>query len=144
MSIKVVIATPSGDTVMVDYAFSLAQLVVETSQVCQVVLCNPKSSLVQKGRYQAVKQAQELGADYLFFLDSDQTVPSATVLRLLSHKKDIVGATYSRRSLPFEPVTPIDLLNPVDGLAKVSELPAGCIFHKTKARRKVPPKDGGS
>lgn len=127
---SIMIATPSGDTVMADFAFSLAGLVVETSRACRVALCNPRSALVQKGRYSAVEQAKEVKADYIFFLDSDMVVPRVTILGLLARQKDIIGATYSRRRPPIEPITSLKDLKDEQGVAVVNELPTGCLLIK--------------
>ena len=106
MSKKVVIGVPSGDTVFADFAMSLSRMIAYTTKNCpdiEVMIENPKSSIVTKGRYLCAKRAIEVGADWLLFLDSDMAFPEDILERLLSHKKDIVGCNYVTRTLPMKP-----------------------------------------
>jgi hypothetical protein len=53
-------------------------------------------------RNDLVKQAIVDECDYLIMLDTDQIYPVDTITKLLSHKKEIVGARVHRRYPPFE------------------------------------------
>lgn len=100
---RISIIVPSGDMVHADFAMSLTRMVVTTmSTGAEIMIVNPKSSLVQKGRWQGVKEALEQGADKIMFIDSDQTFPANALLRLLSHDLDIVGASYRLRQEKIE------------------------------------------
>jgi len=57
------------------------------------MIINPKSSLVQKGRWSGVSEALAQGVDKILFIDSDQTFPANALIRLLSHNKKFVSAT---------------------------------------------------
>lgn len=96
---RIAIIVPSPDMVHTDFAMSLTNMVTYTSmqQRYQLGIINPRSSLVQKGRWDGVRQALELGADKILFIDSDQTFPPDALVRLLHRDKDIVGATYRLR-----------------------------------------------
>lgn len=56
------------------------------------------------GRNSCVKQAIEMGAEWLLFLDDDQVFGPALLERLLAHDKPIVGALYLQRAAPFAPI----------------------------------------
>jgi GT2 family glycosyltransferase len=69
---------------------------------------------------------------WLCFLDSDMTPPPATVVRLVSHNKDIVGATCFSRSGEY-----LDTYNDLsgeqaetndDGLREVASVGFGCVL----------------
>ena len=97
---QVAIVIPSGDMVHTDFAMSLVSLVSYTTVMTEdisVALINPRSSMVQKGRYKGVRQAIDMGADKIMFIDSDQTFPADGLVRLLNHDKPVVGASYRKR-----------------------------------------------
>lgn len=142
---KVAICIPSGDMVHADFAMALAAL----TNVCasdkdnpvEIALLNVKASLVVYGRSDLVHEAQKLGVDYLFFIDSDIVVHPYALRHLLDRDVDIVGATYIARKEPHRL-----LGNGLDGrplgesvagstvggkdLFEVSGLPAGCLLVK--------------
>jgi hypothetical protein len=102
---KIAIVIPSGAMVHADFAMSLVTLVSYTNSVSRhysIALINPKSSLVQKGRWDGVCQALNLGVDKILFIDSDQTFPPQALIQLLKHKEYIVGATCRLRQEEVE------------------------------------------
>lgn len=52
-------------------------------------------------RNTACQAALEMGADYVFFLDSDVIPPHDVIWRLLKHKAPIVSGLYNRRMPPW-------------------------------------------
>lgn len=91
---KIAIVIPSGDMVHTDFAMCLTRLVAASMGTgIQPVIINPKSSLVQKGRWFGVTEALSHDADKVLFIDSDQTFPANALIRLLSHNKKFVSAT---------------------------------------------------
>ncbi|HUV52323.1 MAG TPA: hypothetical protein VMW64_04525 [Dehalococcoidia bacterium] len=54
-------------------------------------------------RNYAVKQLLEQGFSWLFFLDSDITLPPNAVMRLLETKLPLIGCYYTHRFPPYEP-----------------------------------------
>ena len=56
-----------------------------------------ESSSVAKNREWLSNEAEKIGADWLLWLDSDQTFPADTLLRLLAHGLPLVGANYPQR-----------------------------------------------
>lgn len=154
---KVAICIPSGDTVMADFAMSLASLVHhcgpikqhgETLEAIDVVIINVKDSLVVNGRNKLAEEALKLDVDYLFFADSDIVLHPMAIRHLLAHEKDIVGATYVQRNPPHlllgksvdgrplaqslqdEPIKPAELM-------EVRGLPFGCVLVKAEVFRKT-------
>ncbi|MDR3526884.1 MAG: hypothetical protein P4L57_06355 [Rhizomicrobium sp.] len=127
---KIAVCYPSGDMVHADFALALAGLCLSVHPI-ETTVVNTKSSIVAEARNIAVQRAQEAGADYLLFLDSDMVFPQTVLHRLLIHQKDIVGAVYTKR------VAPYDLLGTMlagaeppgaDGLVEMLRLPTGCLL----------------
>lgn len=92
---KISIIVPSGDMLHADFAFCLANLVRYTSH--ELMLVNPKSSLVQKGRYDGVQEALQRNPDAILFIDSDQTFQPFALDSLIKHRLPIVGASCRQR-----------------------------------------------
>lgn len=93
---KVAIVIPSHDTVSTDFALCLVNLVSGRAGK-PIAIINSRSSLIQKGRWQGVKDALSINPDKILFIDSDQTFPADALDRLLAHKKKIVCATSKLR-----------------------------------------------
>lgn len=72
--------------------------------------------------------------DYTLWLDTDMRFPPGTAQGLISHDKDIVGATYRRRSPPYEmlgrPKTGSNGLAEVGKLYPADMLPTGLLMVK--------------
>lgn len=129
---SVSIAFPSGDMVHADFTVSLAAL-CHGSGAMDIHILNTKSSIVAIARNNAVAMAQDAKSDYLFFVDSDMVFPATTLLRLLIHQKDVVGATYMKRVSPFSVLGTALNPQPDDlppGLLEMSRVPTGCLLIK--------------
>jgi hypothetical protein len=91
-----------------------------------------------KGRnmcMEAVAELEEQGhtVDWLFWLDTDMIVPERTIQVLTGYNKDIVGATYVRRSAPYDLMGHIPLgkdgkPQDVHGLVEADRLPTGVLL----------------
>ncbi len=129
---RVAIAVPSGDMVHADFTVSLAALCHGCASL-DIHILNTKSSIVAIARNNAVAMAQDAQVDYLWFVDSDMVFPPTTLLRLLIHQKDVVGATYVKRVAPH-PVLGTALNpqpdTPPPGLLEMSRIPTGCLLIK--------------
>src|ERR1700761_1192092 len=127
---RIAIAVPSGDMVHADFAMAYAQLCV-ASAALPLQLITAKSSIVAQARNTGVRHAQECGAGYLLFLDSDMVFPPNALLRLLLHQKDIVGATYTKRVAPYD-VLGSKLAEhpaaPSGDLLEMHRIPTGCLL----------------
>jgi len=127
---RVAIAVPSGDMVHADFAMAYAQLCM-ASAALQLQLITVKSSIVAQARNNGVELARNCGADFLFFLDSDMLFPPTALFRLLLHRKDIVGATYTKRVAPFEILGTKLAEQPAvlsGDLLEMQRIPTGCLL----------------
>lgn len=128
----VAIGCPSGDMVHKCFAMSLASLTATCAKAgIQVILTDARSSIVTHARCNCVTDALDRQVDYLLFLDSDMTFPRDTVMRLLAHKKHIVGGTYRKRGPPYEVMGLGMTDGPVEaksGLLEMRRLPTGCMM----------------
>lgn len=97
---NIAIIMPSGDMVHTDFAMSLNLLTTHSAMTTNhnIAMINPRCSLVQKGRWQGVKDAMNYNFDKVLFIDSDQTFPAYALQRLLSHSKKIVCTTSHLRN----------------------------------------------
>ena len=87
------------------FAFSLTQL-IKTSENAgiETFLFFNSGSVLLNQREKLVISSMEVESEYILWLDSDMTFPSTTLLRLLSHDKEIVVCNYKKRSNPQTPV----------------------------------------
>jgi hypothetical protein len=127
---KVAVCFPSGDMVHADFALALAGLCNSTPPI-ETPIVNNKSSIVAAARNDAVRRAQEMGCDFMLFLDSDMVFPRTTLHRLLIHRKDIVGAIYAKRVPPYALLgTALEAKPTCDeqGLTEMKRVPTGCLL----------------
>lgn len=127
---SVAIAVPSGDMVHADFARAYAELCMASAKL-PLHLITVKSSIVAQARNNGVELAKRCGADFLLFLDSDMLFPPTALFRLLLHRKDIVGATYTKRVAPFEILGTAlaeQPLNPSGDLLEMRRIPTGCLL----------------
>ncbi|HEV2676825.1 MAG TPA: hypothetical protein VGV37_20025 [Aliidongia sp.] len=138
--VRIAVAVPSADMVHADFAMSLARMCVAT-QGLQINVINNKSSIVAIARNNGVRLAQEFGAHYMLFLDSDMMFPDSTLWRLLMHRQDIVGATYSKRVPPYPTlgtVLPGEVAQMPSGLIEMARIPTGCLLIRMSVFDKLP------
>lgn len=134
----IAIGLPSGDMVHKNHALSLAAMAF--SYGMKLTLLDSRSSIITNARNECVKQAQLNNADYLFFIDSDVCFPNHALVRLLSHKLDIVGATYHRRVPPFDVLGRTLTEGPTEvktGLLEMAGLPTGLLLIKMSVFEKI-------
>lgn len=123
--LRIAICIPTHGTVPADFAFSLAGLLVYTTQtlvlngMANFGLLIRKDTYVHTGREQLAVEAVNEGFDYILWLDSDMTFPQDLLIRLLMHEVPIVGVNYSTRSKPVQPVAikRLNVEHPGDGAA---------------------------
>lgn len=99
---KTLIAVPCMDQVPAPFCQSLAML----KKVDECAVAFQIGSLIYTSRDNLCKKAINMGADYVFWLDSDM-VFNPDVLELLfkdMEKDTIVTGLYFRRAYPFSPV----------------------------------------
>jgi hypothetical protein len=106
----VVVGFPHGtDQVHAVFAWSLANMVAMSAPHALIALTHSSSSIVTVARDSLIESAyviQERFAprkvSHVMMLDTDMEFPHDTLIRLLAHNKDIVGATYMRKVAPFD------------------------------------------
>lgn len=86
---------------------------------------------------------RETGAEWYFFVDSDNICPPDTLHRLFMHQKDVVGATYVRRKNPFTTLgamkgeEDIEQIWNKNGLVEMLHMPFGCLLVKADVFKKL-------
>lgn len=138
---RVGVGVPSPDMLHADFSMALAAMCFDPGY--PILLINAKGSLITVGRNNCVQLAQKDQCTHLLFLDSDMIFPNTTLKRLMAHGKDIVGATYHRRTPPFDlhGITP-DPKNPKpdlskDGLEEMHFMPTGCLLIRMEVFSKL-------
>ena len=96
------IAVPTMDQVPAQFAQCLSML--EKVDACAVSF--NVGSLIYSSRNELAKRAIQMGADYVFWLDSDMVFDTDTLKRCFADLEhgDIVTGLYFRRVPPFTPV----------------------------------------
>lgn len=136
---KVAVCLPTFDHVHTGFAMSLAMLC--STNHARLTLINHRSSLIHKARDLLIVEALKSDPDYILFLDSDLKFPAWTLGRLLSLDKDIVGASYIRRTPPHEllvkalPGTERQVVN--GGIHEVALVPTGCLLVKADVFKRL-------
>lgn len=101
---KTLIAVPCMDQVPAQFASSLAML----QKTGEVAVAFNVGSLVYTSRNQLALRAINMGADYVFWLDSDMMFEPDTLERMLKTCEekniDFLSGLYFRRVAPFTPV----------------------------------------
>lgn len=124
----IIIGVPSRNDIAAD--FWLSTLGIWATDKNPKGCFNWRGPYVTESRSIIVEKAQSVNATHLLFLDSDNTFPPDVIDRLLSHNKDIVGATYLKRVPPYDLLgEPLD--KPSDKpLIQMKKMPTGCLMIK--------------
>jgi hypothetical protein len=144
MQTKVTIALPSGDMMHTASALCLASMFARTvcaSEDIIVTVHNRKGSVLSQSREEMVDIALETNATHILFVDSDQTYPHDTLLRLLAHKVPVVAANVATKSMPPFPTAraeseiptgePVYTFPQVTGLEKIWRIGTGVMLIAT-------------
>lgn len=94
---KIGIGFPSSDTIPVAFHNTLMQLITQSSQFVNLGVTNAISSRITMNRNTIVKNARQMNATDILWIDTDSIVPIHALIKLLMHKEDIVCATTCRR-----------------------------------------------
>lgn len=142
---KTLIAVPCMDSVPSQFAQSLAML----QKVDECAIAFQIGSLIYTSRNELAKKSVEMGADYVFWLDSDMVFTPDVLKRMFKTLKDndldILTGLYFRRVHPYSPVLfdqlEIDSENAChwtnfesipDELFEVGGCGFGCVLMKTE------------
>ena len=137
---SVSILVPTKDTVYSHFAYSLSNLVKLTTQMgIETHLFFDASTILINQRESLIKQAIEVGSEWVLWLDSDMMFPPSVLMRLLAHNEDLVGCNYMKRSYPFKTVAFTDTSDwenwiPIqysNELVEAEAVGMGCVLMKT-------------
>lgn len=108
--VSVLIGIPSNGDWKADFGMSLAGLIAYSAtplhdgrRIGQLRLWNAKGSILPRGRSTLVKQALEMNASHILFLDSDMVFPVQTLHRLLRWDRAVIGCNCPTKMLPSTP-----------------------------------------
>jgi len=136
--LKIAIGVPCNRLIKPKTAQSLLDLVAYSKDVEFCILVSNRGYNTSENRNWIVTQAVKNGCDYLFFVDDDMIIPADTLVKLLAHKKDIVGGVYKTKyEVQADVAEYFDEERP-QGLFKVKALGTGCLLIKTDVFRKLP------
>lgn len=140
---KTLIVIPCMDQVPTQFCQSLAMLKKEGE--CAIAF--QMSSLIYMARNELAMKAIQMGADYIFWLDSDMVFEPDLMTRMfktLEEKSaDFVSGLYFKRFPPYEPVaySKFDIVNDEIVTEKMTEVPTeitsvggvgfGCVLMST-------------
>ena len=146
---KILLAIPTARYIETECIESLFAM----ERTGQVEMLIPRSYSVDVGRNIIAKYAQENEFDYIMWVDSDMILPKNTLVRLLSHDKDIVAGVYSYKVLGNKEVVAkrfqdetreeydnltIKEIKESSGLIEVDGFGFGCVLTKTSMFDKIP------
>ena len=143
---KLAVLVPCRDTLHSAFAMCLTELVkLNTMNNIDTHVIMDASTVLLTQRERLAMEAQNIGAEYMLWLDSDMVFPATTAMRLMAHNEDVVAANYIRRQLPAKGVAyekigdwedPLpfeiqDTLVPVEGIGM------GCMLMKTSILQEI-------
>ena len=123
---KIAVCVLSQDMLHADFAFAFNEAVVAALGAGYGVgVKNFRSSIVEKGRHDAVCWAKSMEADKVLFLDSDMSFPANTIKDLVKHDKPVIGCDCVRRRPPIERLVKVAPGTLRVGLQQVASLCGG-------------------
>jgi len=142
---SILIATPhSYSFIYKDWFVSYEKLIKPASS--SRLYMDPNLPL-DVNRNNAVREALEMGADHLFFVDHDNILEPDTLVRLLQYNVPVVGSLYFERKYPHLPLIYIfeDDFKTVrivydypKGLVKVDVIGLGCSLFDMNVFKQMP------
>lgn len=133
MKPKVAICIPSGSHWHAEMALSMISIVRETP--LDLLVFNLMGSQISLQRNELVRRSLDAGATHLYWQDSDMIVPGSVIMEFLDHHKDIVGATYLKRVMPFSMLGKIE--QGVGRLKPAKRMPGGCMLVRVEVYEKM-------
>jgi len=92
-----------------------------------------------KNRNKIVQDSLDNGSDYVFMVDTDMVFPDDALLKLFQADKDIIGATYNKRSLPITPIHTVVREAMPQKIFRINAVPTGLILIKAKVLHTMDP-----
>lgn len=141
--LRVAVAVPSGRTWEATTANCVAALAAHSAIAgIDVVLLNVQSSQISHSRNMTVEIALKENCDKILWVDSDMKFDPDMLMNLLKHNKDIVGATYNRRTPPYSTLGKLIGPRPADselqgGLREAMVMPGGMMLVSCDVYRRL-------
>lgn len=144
---KLAVLVPCRDMLHSAFAMSLSELVkLNTMNGLDTHVVMDASTVLLTQRQRLAMEAQNIGAEYMLWLDSDIVFPATTALRLLAHNEPVVASNYVRRQLPAKGVAYTKIgdwnaplpFEPKDQLVEVEGIGMGCMLVKTSVLDEIP------
>lgn len=143
--VKVMVCLPSGRTWEARTATAVSGMMCyAVLHGIEVGIINLEGSMITKSRNDLVRMALQQNPDFIMFIDTDMVFPPDALCRLLTHDKDIVGATYNKRVPPYETLGRLKGNKPSEeelalgGLREAELLPTGLMLIKASVFDRVP------
>lgn len=153
--VKVLVGVPSMDTWKADFAMSLIYMITYASQtrshernIHMLRLWNSRGSLLPRQRTTLVKQALQMQATHVLFLDSDMMFPANTLSLLLSRGKSVIAANCAVKQIPSQSTarlksdkpngTPLLTGNDSVGIERVWRVGTGIMLVETRVFSEIP------
>lgn len=138
--LRVGLCVPSTDVWKAPTAVDIAGLsAISSMHGIEIAIINLQGSMISQERNSIAETALRENCDYLFWIDSDMSFPPDALVRLIAHDKDIVGATYNKKSEPFETLGRFAGPKPekMGDLHEALLLPGGMLLVKAEVYRKM-------
>jgi len=144
---KLAVLVPCRDVLHSAHCLALTELVkLNTQNGIDTHVVLDSSTILLTQRERLALEAQNIGAEYMLWIDSDIVFPATTALRLMAHNESVVAGNYIRRQRPYKGVayeTIGDWQNPLpfepqDDLVEVEGVGMGCMLMKTEILQDIP------
>ncbi len=146
---KTLIAIPTSRDIEIQCAASL----IGMKRKGRIGVFCPQSYSIGDSRNLIVEHALEIGYDYIMWVDSDMILPKETILKLMSHNKDIAAGVYSYKLLnntnavakrfvkdaedTYEDIT-LKEIRESERLIGIDAVGFGCVLTKVDIFRNIP------
>jgi len=143
---KLAVLVPCRDMLHSAFSKCLIELVkLNTMNNIDTHVVYDASTVLLTQRERLALEAQNIGAEYMLWLDSDMVFPATTAMRLMAHNEDVVAANYIRRQLPAKGVAYEKIgdwqnplaFEPQDNLVPVEGIGMGCMLMKTSILQEI-------
>lgn len=151
---RIAVALPTHDMVPAKFMFDLANMVAFSTAKFQhgeeFGLNMIAGTYVHAARQKLLALLIAQGVTHVLWVDTDMSFPRDALLRLLNHRKDVVGINYAKREAPPEYVafkhvdiaggnsTKLATLPESTGLEKVDALGFGMVLMRTEPLLDLP------
>lgn len=146
---KTLIAIPTSRDIEIQCAASI----IGMERKGRIGVFCPQSYSIGDSRNLIVEHALEIGYDYIMWVDSDMILPKETILKLMSHNKDIAAGVYSYKLLnntnavakrfvkdaedTYEDIT-LKEIRESERLIEIDAVGFGCVLTKVDIFRNIP------